>query len=66
MDITEEYLWCPECDAYRQHRPKRFETSIAIVVDEECVRCGHIFDRQVTFERKSSKLTSGVRNGRRY
>lgn len=46
--LNEEYLRCPECDAYRHHRTRRWESSIAVIIDEECIRCRHIFDREVT------------------
>jgi len=55
MSEDSEYKWCPDCDAYRHTKLKRWETSIAVVVDEECVRCGHIFDRQVNKKEKSIK-----------
>jgi len=40
------YIWCPDCDAYRHTKIWRWETSKAVIVDEECVRCGRIFDRE--------------------
>jgi len=48
VNLDEEYLWCHDCDAWRHHQPKRWESSIAIVVDEECVRCRYIFNRKVS------------------
>ena len=45
--------WCDDCDDYREPKPKRWETSKAIVIDYVCSVCGEILlriPRDITFK----------------
>lgn len=50
--ILKEGGWCDHCDDRCAVKVKRWESSIAVIVDYECSICGEIFYRMVIPKRR--------------